>query len=82
MTWLRREIFTATTELQQHLWDLVGAKALGRAEISSEYSSSRIFVPLELFTPDNAFEAVTATITSVWVFLFPVIVNFHSSIRE
>lgn len=75
-------MFTASAELQQHLWDLVGAKALGRAEITSEYSSTRIFVPLELFTPDNAFEAVTAMSTSVWVLLFPVIVNFHSSIRE
>lgn len=75
-------MFTANAELQPHLWDLVGAKALGRAEISSEYSSTRIFVSLELFTPDNDFEAVTATITDVWVDLFPVTVNFHSSIRE
>lgn len=82
MTWLTREMFTASAELQQHLWDLVGAKTLGRAEVSSEYRSARIFVPLELFTPDSTFEAVTATSTSVWVFLFPVTVNFHSSIRE
>lgn len=82
MIWLTREMFTASTELQQHLWGLVGAKAFGRAKISSEYSGIRIFVPLELFTPDNTFEAVTATSTNVYVFLFPVIVNFHSSIRE
>lgn len=50
MTWLTREMFTASAELQQHLWDLVGAKALGRAEISSEYSSTRIFVPLDVHT--------------------------------
>lgn len=68
MTWLTREMFTANAELQQHLWDLVGAEAFGRAKISSEYSSTRIFVPLDLFTPDNTFEAVTVTSTNVYVF--------------
>lgn len=47
------------------------------AELRSQVSTAVPgFLCHWMFTPDNTFEALTATSTSVWVFLFPVIVNF------